>query len=468
MSILIGDCRTALASLPERSVHCVVTSPPYWGLRDYGTDGQIGLEPTPEAYITTMVEVFRAVRRVLRDDGVCWINIGDSYASGGRGAYDGDNKQPARASQRRPGNPPGLKPGDLVGIPWRLALALQADGWYLRSDVIWAKRNTMPESVAGWRWERCRVKVTGGDRGNEAWRLGSTEARPQQDHNGRDFAPSATWSPCPGCPKCESSDGLILRKGSWRPTKAHEYVFLLAKSAGYYCDGEAVREQLECPHRTGSNPLHDAISTVNARDRGRADRDINSNPAGRNLRDVWRLSSMPSKLRHFAMMPPALVETCIKAGCPERCCSACGAPWVPVVDRTFVPQTDVAKDKGVRCALTQKPMDQSDNRAGFPRGIIVSTMTGHRPTCRCGAAPAPGVVLDPFMGAGTVAGVAEALGRRWTGCELSAEYAALVPKRIAEVTAWFARQQEKRAVKRRLVTKDVAEPQIALFSMEAR
>ena len=175
--LLQGDCLQQLATLPAASVQCCVTSPPYWGLRDYGTAGQLGLEATPDEYVANMVAVFREVWRVLRDDGTLWLNLGDSYASGGRSTRDpGQSKlHPAQAKgMRRPADGEGIKPKDLVGIPWRVAFALQADGWWLRQDIIWHKPNPMPESVT----DRC--------------------------------------------------------------TKAHEYIFLLTKQAKYYYDAEAV------------------------------------------------------------------------------------------------------------------------------------------------------------------------------------------------------------------------------------
>jgi DNA modification methylase len=258
-----GDCRAVLAEFESESVQCVVTSPPYWGLRDYGIEGQLGLEPTPEEYVTTMVEVFREVRRVLRKDGAVWLNMGDGYASGEAGRNDRgraierhDGRDPSPVSMKTPaerqrtGLRSGLKPKDLVGIPWRLAFALQADGWYLRSDIIWAKRNPMPESVTD------------------------------------------------------------------RPTKSHEYVFLLTKSARYFYDADAVREPPSAQSiewnkyrhpRNGSAPqaLHGS-----ARDEGR----IQTDPAGRNLRSVWNIATEPFPEAHFATFPKALVEPCIKAG----------------------------------------------------------------------------------------------------------------------------------------------------------
>lgn len=178
VEILNGDCREVLAKLPEKSVNCCVTSPPYWGLRDYGVDGQIGQEPTPEEYVSTIVEVFRGIHRVLRDDGTLWLNLGDSYASGGRGGGSkrfGENQSKAQGLGRKKPTD-GYKPKDLVGIPWMVAFALRSDGWYLRQDIIWSKPNHMPESVT----DRC--------------------------------------------------------------TKSHEYIFLLSKSSKYFYDFEAIKE----------------------------------------------------------------------------------------------------------------------------------------------------------------------------------------------------------------------------------
>ena len=262
-----GDCLKTLAKLPDRSVQCVVTSPPYWGLRDYGVAGQIGLEPTPEEYTARMTAVFREVRRVLRDDGTCWVNMGDSYAntgckdSGKVGGFTGERIRHLAAgipyntgiqdSQPR-SIPPGLKPKDLCGIPWRLAFALQADGWYLRSDIIWHKPNPMPESVTD------------------------------------------------------------------RPTKAHEYVFLLTKSARYFYDAEAVREEqtgdvrgrkIKCFPKTQEPGLG-----IRANSSWQMAVEGHKDLGGRNIRTVWTITPKPFKGAHFATFPPALVERCVKAG----------------------------------------------------------------------------------------------------------------------------------------------------------
>jgi len=265
-TIYIGDCIESLKSMPEKSVHTCVTSPPYWGLRDYGHDGQIGLEDTPEDYVAKIVEVFREVRRVLRDDGTLWLNLGDSYASNwGMGAKRKSSWWSTRSEDLegkgwgtvetaippnsfKPGRPDRLKVKDLVGIPWRVAFALQADGWYLRQDIIWHKPNPMPESVT----DRC--------------------------------------------------------------TKAHEYIFLLAKSARYYYDAEAVKESASSaptkPRDKSSEGWHDGCGTNNCQTGER----IWGDTGTRNRRSVWTVTTKSYKGAHFATFPEELIEPMILAG----------------------------------------------------------------------------------------------------------------------------------------------------------
>ncbi len=214
--VVEGDVRLALTCLPSESAQCVVTSPPYWGLRDYGIPGQIGLEPTIAAFIQSLTSVFAEVKRVLKNDGILWLNIGDGYTSGNRGWRAPDKKNPNRAMSQRPDNPPGLKDKDLIGVPWRLALALQENGWFLRSDIVWHKPNAMPESVKD------------------------------------------------------------------RPTRAHEYLFMLTKSERYRYYHEAVKERAED---------------------GRT----------RNRRSVWSINTSGSGSSHIAAFPEALVAPCILA-----------------------------------------------------------------------------------------------------------------------------------------------------------
>lgn len=270
--ILQGDCRDVLRTLPDQSVQCCVTSPPYFGLRDYGVAGQIGLEPTPAEFVAEMVGVFREVRRVLRDDGTLWLNLGDSYCSTAPGttitpeAMTG--KHSNKGAYKRPQTPPGLKPKDLMGIPWRVAFALQDDGWYLRRDIIWSKPNPMPESCTD------------------------------------------------------------------RPTTAHEYVFLLTKRARYFYDAEAIKEVGTVPAGTkgakGSAERF-AMEGVNSRPP-----EYKVYDGTRNARSVWTIATSPFAEAHFATFPPKLAETCILAGTSERgCCPACRAPWARVISVSY-------------------------------------------------------------------------------------------------------------------------------------
>lgn len=247
-SLYVGDSREVLASLPESSARTCVTSPPYWGLRDYGVAGQIGAERTPAEYVANLVSVFREVRRALADDGTLWLNLGDSYA-GRAGGGQGKNGQRADRSftarvQAKGGD--GLKNKDLVGIPWRVALALQEDGWYLRSDIIWSKSNPMPSSVKD------------------------------------------------------------------RPTSAHEYVFLLAKSERYFYDAAAIAEPVVSERGSGNGFARPHRISVGGR--GREDQWVPPDDGKRNARSVWSIATQPSGIEHFAMMPPELARRCVLAG----------------------------------------------------------------------------------------------------------------------------------------------------------
>jgi DNA modification methylase len=259
--VLIGDVRERLKGLPDESLHCVVTSPPYFGLRDYGMAGQIGLEETPDAFVAEMVAVFREVRRVLRKDGTLWLNLGDSYFntapdSGGKCVLPGAGKAMTESryhSSKRDFAGTGLKPKDMIGIPWRVAFALQADGWWLRQDIIWHKPNPMPESVT----DRC--------------------------------------------------------------TKAHEYLFLLAKSKSYYYDAGAISEATIYPEGPGNKTQKYTtayLETGDERLRTKAGL-VNIGPReSRNKRSVWSIATNPFAEAHFATFPPELPELCIRAGCP--------------------------------------------------------------------------------------------------------------------------------------------------------
>lgn len=319
--IVNDDCVVGLRSLPAGCVHTCVTSPPYFGLRDYGHDGQIGLEQTPDEYVAKMVDVFREVLRVLRDDGTLWLNLGDSYAGGGGGNYNKNGISQAGGqhitnvrNRREWLESAQIKPKDLIGIPWRVAFALQADGWYLRQDIIWHKPNPMPESVT----DRC--------------------------------------------------------------TKAHEYIFLLSKSARYYYDAEAIKMPVS-ESTIGRGPVD--FGGKKGREYAPHQKDPNfrngseqwgmtfdytkSCKTGVNRRSVWSVSTKPYSGAHFATYPPDLIEPCILAGSPEG-----------------------------------------------------------------------GVVLDPFMGAGTTALVARKLNRNYVGLELNPEYVRIAEQRLHDELGVFA------------------------------
>ena len=297
--IEFGDCRETMRRWAGEGikVQTCVTSPPYFGLRDYGHDGQIGLEETPEQYIEAMVEVFSCVKNILADDGTLWLNIGDSYSRQGGQANAqtmANWKDVHRTAIKASSGADGCKPKDLIGIPWMLAFALRADGWYLRQDIIWHKPNPMPESVT----DRC--------------------------------------------------------------TKAHEYIFLMSKSPKYYYDHESIKEMANSKSegiRFGGNKYGDDNDPKYATKSGNVSKEYEK----ANKRSVWTVTTKPYEGAHFAVFPTDLIEPCILAG-----------------------------------------------------------------------APVGGVVLDPFMGSGTTAQVAQSLGRQYLGCELNPEYAPLQKKRLAQ------------------------------------
>ncbi len=384
MSVNTIVCANAL-HLPyaDESVNCVVTSPPYYGLREYNVPGQLGLEDAPATYIERIVAVFREARRVLRDDGVAWVNLGDSY----------NNDCPTRSKSseafeeifsggkisdgtRRSSRTSGLKPKDLMMMPARVAIALQNDGWYLRSEIVWAKPNPMPESVSD------------------------------------------------------------------RPTKAHEMVYLLTKSPRYFYDAEAIRE----PNSDGSNERFGIgpngstrkWDTDNNKRDGRIDGTKSNEgfrdyvPNGRNRRSVWTVATEPTPFAHFATFPRKLIEPMILAGCPDKVCCQCGKPWVRVTEKS----TSFEGGSG-KAGRTAAEVNASGKWAGKQYGtniklgpVVSISTTGFRPTCKCDAPHRPGVVLDPFMGSGTVAVVARKLGRDYIGCDLNPAYIDIARERL--------------------------------------
>ncbi len=448
-TIYNGDCRS-MTELPDESVQCVVTSPPYWGLRKYSgeqeliwgdkecehnwttepinvyenksgqhwqaayggatgknrfgygnTDlsrqklnaqyergfcslcgawkGAYGLEPTPEMYIQHTVEIMREIRRVLRKDGCVFWNVGDSYYTQPAGNKTASGfQQKSRAglsgalaqfSNKTPSLPKHntLKPKDLCLIPFRVAIALQEDGWWVRSDIIWSKPNPMPESVTD------------------------------------------------------------------RPTNSHEYIFLLTKSAKYYWDADAVRGKAN-PETQRSKPVNAQLKGAVANDRRtnyEKDRHI---VTARNIRSVWEFPTQPYPEAHFAVFPEKLPEICIKAGTPEAgCCSKCGAPWVRVIKKGFTDhggETKSSYPEGTTAKRLAK-LRQAVREQGGEYQNINKTL-GWKPSCNCNADKVPSLVLDPFMGSGTTLWVAKKLNRRATGYDTAAEYCELTVKRLQQ------------------------------------
>jgi DNA modification methylase len=366
--IIQGDCLEVMKGWPDGSVQCCVTSPPYWGLRDYGVDGQLGLEKTPEEYVAKMVEVFREVKRVLRDDGTLWLNLGDSYS----GSWGDSGHRPDRTGKpgqqrekntkwfKRDGHAgslkarvPGLKPKDLCGIPWRVAFALQADGWYLRQDIIWNKPNPMPESCT----DRC--------------------------------------------------------------TKAHEYLFLLTKNPRYFYDQQAIAE----PASIGTPNRQFGATKQN----GTLRHDIGNtwtDNGTKNKRSVWTITTKSFPDAHFATFPPKLVEPCILAGTSQKgCCPECGGPWERVVEKT---------NMVIERSKRTHPMGhtRSSGKMVEPPTSKTTGWRPTCPYPRCmPQEPVPCVVFDPFMGSGTVAMVAAQHDRNYVGIELNEEYAQMARER---------------------------------------
>ncbi len=352
--------------LKDKSVQMCVTSPPYWGLRDYGIDNQLGLEQTPEEYVENMVAVFREVWRVLRDDGTLWLNLGDSY--NGSGGAGGDyNKGGLKEGQPKYGRKftDNLKPKDLVGIPWRVAFALQADGWYLRNDIIWHKPNPMPESVK----DRCT-------KSHEYIFLLTKNARYYYDNKA-------------------VKEGFSEKEAGWIKSGAGITTFGLS--------GQAIPGDNNQPSSTlGGRP----------------------NPSGRNKRTVWTMTTKPYKGAHYATFPPELPEVCIKAGTSEKGkCSDCGSPWERIIekgDASHLSETESTYEKDSnagRIALLRQAARADGNE------YSQSTKTLYwEPSCECGKEPVPCIVLDPFIGSGTTCMVARDLGRNSVGLDLSLEY----------------------------------------------
>jgi len=505
--IYCGDALAVMKGWPAGCVDMVVTSPPYWGLRSYNWGGdkahrhkwadldtvyqgcscgarrpRYGIEPGLNEYLAKTVEIFRKVRRVLKDWGTLWLNVGDVYNAERNGGHAGGKNSgfqqvDDRYVQRTGANVPNLKPGDVLMLPERIALALQADGWILRSKIIWCKAwsfhdcngrrivdsgtdlfgdeyedvilnepdyvgSCMPESVNGWRWVRHKVKVKSEkhrDRiaGAAAGRTG------MRNHSGTVYEQEVKWSDCPGCKVCEPNGGYVLRQGSWRPTNSWEYLYLFAKSPKYYGDGDAVKEALVSQGLAFAEDLQGASwhNHQNDAEQGNREKSRRAIPiSGRNLRSVWCIGTQAFKGAHFATFPEALVEPCIKAGTSEKGnCPRCGRPWARII---------VSKQIKRECPADRTARHNAGggvNSCGNTVAGVENTTLGWRASCECEDARAtlPGVVLDPFMGSGTVALVAERLGRDFIGIEISPEYCRIAERRLEAIMKMHHEEHEE-------------------------
>ncbi len=450
VTLYCGDALRVLRELPDESVHCIVTSPPYFALRDYQTgvweggvpehehdtkgarggrggsgtldkrhadampsevavglcscgavrvDEQLGLEETPELYVEKMVAVFREARRVLRSDGMCFLVLGDSYASSStynttNSLHDEAGWKQDRDHRPNAGVPVGLKAKDLVMVPAQVALALRADGWYLRKEIIWAK----------------------------------------------------------GVSFCDTYSGSCMPESARdRPTSAHEKIYLLTKSPSYFYDADGEREaaawerwgdqtvpkyegtdtasgwmqpKTKAELRSGRVGRYQELAIYGDGDGTTPRKVLDAPQSGRNLRDVWAINPEPYAEAHFAVFPSRIPEAAIRLGTSERgCCPECGAPWERETERETV------REHGGTREMTKTPLPAV--RAGWRDGGPSSQTIGWRPTCDHGHEPVPCVVLDPFMGSGTTALVARRIGRRSIGIDLSADYLRLALQRLS-------------------------------------
>lgn len=432
-----GDALTVLRELPDASVHCSVTSPPYYALRDYKVKGQIGLEKTPQQYVERLVVVFRELRRVLRDDGALWVNIADSYCTvphGKIGKNTKNKKSKGQGSDQPNRKPlPGIKHNELCGIPWMFAEAMRRDGWLLRSEMQWVKLSAMPESVAGWRWERCRIKVKSQPKAKVTKASKCSDLPYSRDYSGGIInAEKAQYEDCPGCKKCLTNDGLVLRKGAWRPTRATESIFLFVKSERYYCDGEAVKQ-----HARDSTKMRDRYTRIidDPDEQYAVAHDHETKTDTANLRNWVLFKGEPLRDAHYAAYPSGLPRLAIKAGTSQKgVCPHCGAPWARVVERgeyTNADKPTVRKGSGY---ISGPQNGKAFHCVGG--GVWPTATLGWRPTCVCPEhVPVPATVLDPFNGSGTTLCVCQKSGLNGIGIDLSEEFTKIAARRVRKAMA---------------------------------
>lgn len=456
--IIEGNVFDLLPQVPAGSIDCAVTSPPYWMLRAYLPKGhplkplELGQEPTPQEYVANCVRWCRLVRDCLADHGTLWLNVGDTYSGSGRGGggslNDSDlGTKVTRENSMREGAP-GIEAGNLCLIPQRLAIALQDDGWLVRSVVVWRKPSPMPDSIKGWMWRRCRVKVkaqaTRTDNKKAAAHSPRTATFKERHEKGIGVA---EWADCPGCKKCEKSGGYVLRRGSWRPTSSWEPVLMLAKSVNYYADGEPTKTPPAAA--TVSRDKYSRI-TGDAEEQYAVEHDHETVcDTGAKLRDVWAenlekltreqlvdliessydrgdvftIPFEPLKAAHYAAYPSELVHKCLASSVSEEgYCDRCGKPFVRVVAQksAVITRSDWGERAGNRTAPSGTQVAPSETKT-----------LGWRASCRCpDAKPRPGRVLDPFCGSGRTAIAARRLGLDFVGIELNPEFAAMARRLV--------------------------------------
>lgn len=471
--ILQGSVFDVLPTIEPGSIDCAVTSPPYFALRSYLPKGhplkhlELGSEKSVEAYINNMVRVFRLVRECLSPWGTSFINIGDTYAQSQQGRRrHGAGLKPC-ANIANPGErmDTGIDAGNLCLIPQRLALALQSDGWIVRSIIVWQKSAPMPQSVCGWQWRKCRVKIR--TLRKETGKLAAVGHRDGPGCGiGLAGTPSTEWSDCPGCPKCEPHGGFVLRRGSWRPTSSYEPVLMLAKSKQYFADGIPV--QTKAAAATISRDQYTQILD-DPEEQFAVQHDHETvSDGGANLRDVWRvnledmskeeligliqswdtgemrdtvkIAAEPLKAAHYAAFPTNLVRMALMAGVSAKgYCPTCGAPWARMVESatggTIGKGSWVNHDKDAEVGVSSTPgKNEHDNNDYRPGKTI-----GWRQTCSCPPhEPRPGRVLDPFCGSGRTGIAAIRLGLDFTGVEINPEYVLMSERILRDESPLFA------------------------------
>jgi len=455
----------------------------------------LGSEEVVEHFIWHLLLVLQEIKRVLRDDGVAWLNWGDSF-SGSWGEHKEHHERSAPTLSKEADRPvfgqdegwtplagkTGIPPGNLIGVPHRLMLAAQAAGWTVRNDAIWGKRSCMPESISGPRWQRHTIPIEKSKRANNPHQENTgkqglgVSSRAEREAYFEEGIGASKFRDCPGCDKCKSTGGYILRNGSWRMTRSHEFVLMLTKGMNYYADSEAAKEpavdvdwegrydrvqegnkSLPEAERSGIRKRNDRFGGNKHNDTKHSDQSIFTGSATRNPRNVlyvepteggqlvrllnWLQDTHPEVLEeldesnrtpntilrpapsnytgnHYAAFPSGLIEGLIRATTPRKCCPVCGAGYAPVIERTGQPVAshhNSAFDKG-KTGVNGGDRVQEGERSE-------TRLQGYRQTCNCPVQePVAGIVLDPFVGSGTTLKVARELGVYGIGCDISREY----------------------------------------------